>query len=164
MAFAAGMFGVTVSYIDTGSNVVTREYMMNASVTDFTEANTAAVAILADIVPITDAAIPQYRVFQANYEDALTLPASAQVENQASMTVQLEAVGNKKGNLNVPAPKATIFAATSGPQNNIVLMSNANVVNFLANFLSAGAFTTSDGEQITRGLTGKRVHKKSNKG
>lgn len=164
MAWAAGKFGTTVSFIDTGSNVVTREYMMNDSVTTFAEANTAALAIIATITPITDAALPQYRVFQVNYNDALTLPASAQVENQASLTVQLEAVGNKKGNINMPAPKTTIFVGSSGPQNNIVNMASTLVTTFLANFLSAGAFTTSDGEQITRGLDGKRVHKKSTRG
>lgn len=164
MAWAAGMFGVTVSYIDTGSNVVTREYMMDDTVTTSAEAGVAALAIIADIVPITDAALPQYRVFQVFYEDALTLPANAQVENQASMTVQLDAVGNKKGNINVPAPKTAIFIGSSGPQNNIINMAANLVTNFLANFLSAGAFTTSDGEKITRGLDGKRVHKRSTRG
>ncbi len=164
MAWAAGKFGVTVSFIDGGSNVVSREYMMDDTVTDSTEAGVAALAIIADIDPLTDAALPQYRVFQVFYEDALTLPAGVQVENQASLTVQLDAVGNKKGNINVPAPVNTAFVGTTGPQNNIVNMASSLITNFLANFLSAGAFTTSDGEKITRGLDGKRVHKKSTRG
>jgi len=166
MAWLAANFGVIVSFMDGGANIVTREYMMDPDVATFDDAAVAALAIIADITPITDAALPQYRVFQAFQEGSLAIPATTvQVENCASMTVLLAAAGSKKANINMPAPKAAIFVnPTSGPQNNIVNMSNAAVVSFLDNFLAAGSFTVSDGEEITRGLSGKRVHKRSNKG
>lgn len=166
MAFLASNFGVTVSYMDGGANVVTRDYEMDPDVADFDAANVAAVAIVADIVAMTDAALPRYRVYQNNDEGSLVIPATTvQVENTASLTVLLTAAGNKKGNLNVPAPKAAIFVnPVNGPQNNIVNMSATPVVNFLANFEVAGDFTVSDGEEIARGLSGKRVHRRSNKG
>ncbi len=166
MAFLASNFGVTVSFMDGGANVVTRDYEMDESVLTFDDANVAALAILADIVPATDAALPRYRVYQNNDEGTLVIPATTvQVENQASMTVLLTAAGNKKANLNIPAPKAAIFVnPVNGPQNNIVNMSSTIVTDFLANFTVAGDFTVSDGEEISRGLTGKRVHKRSNKG
>ena len=166
MAFLASNFGVTISFMDGGGNVVTRDYEMDPDVATFDDANTAAVALLADVVAMTDAALPRYRVYQNNDEGALVIPATTvQVENQASMTVLLTAAGNKKGNLNMPAPKAAIFVnPVNGPQNNIVNMSATPVTNFLANFEVAGDFTVSDGEEIARGLSGKRVHKRSNKG
>lgn len=166
MAFLASNFGTTVSYMDGGGNVVTRDYEMDADIVTFEDANTAAVALVADIVAMTDAALPRYRVYQNNDEGSLVIPATTvQVENQASMTVLLTAAGNKKANLNVPAPKASIFVnPVNGPQNNIVNMSATPVTNFLANFEVAGDFTVSDGEEIARGLSGKRVHKRSNKG
>jgi len=166
MAFLASNFGVTVSFMDGGANVVTRDYEMDESVLTFDDANTAALAILADIVAATDAALPRYRVYQNNDEGSLVIPATTvQVENQASLTVLLTAAGNKKGNLNIPAPKAAMFVnPTNGPQNNIVNMSSSIVTNFLDNFTVAGDFTVSDGEEISRGLSGKRVHKRSNKG
>lgn len=166
MAFLASNFGCTVSFMDGGANTVTREYEMDESVTTFDDANTAALAILADIVATTDAAIPRYRVFQNNDEGTLVIPATTvQVENQASLTVLLTAAGSKKGNLNIPAPKASLFVnPTNGPQNNIVNMSATAITNFLDNFTVAGDFTVSDGEEISRGLSGKRVHKRSNKG
>lgn len=165
MAWLAAAFGCTVSYIDSGSNVVSREYMMDESITTFDDASTAALALIADIVPATDAALPQYRVFQTYNEGTLVLPTNVQVENCASLTLQLAGAGNKKGNLNLPAPKNALFvSATTGPQNNIVNMGAALVTGFTDNFLAAGKFTISDGEKITRGLSGKRVHKRSNKG
>ncbi len=165
MAWLAAAFGCTVSFIDSGSNVVVRDYTMDESITTFDDAAVAALAIIADIVPITDAALPQYRVFQVFNEGTLVLPTNVQVENCASLTAQLAAAGNKKGNINVPAPKNAIFvSATTGPQNNIVNMGAAIVLAFTDNFLAAGKFTISDGEKITRGLSGKRVHKRSNKG
>lgn len=166
MAFLASNFGATFSFMDGGGNVVTRDYEMDPDVVTFDDANTAALAILTDIQAMTDAALPRYRVYQNNDEGALVIPATTvQVENTASLTVLLTAAGNKKGNLNVPAPKATIFVnPVNGPQNNIVNMSATPVVNFLANFEAAGFFTVSDGEEIARGLSGKRVHRRSNKG
>jgi len=165
MAWLAATFGCTVSYMDGGSNVTTREYMMDPDVATFDDAAVAALAIIAKIVNLTDAALPSYRVFQVFNEGSLVIPAATvQIENCASLTVQLAAAGNKKGNINVPAPKIGAFVGSTGPQSNIVNMGAAIVTEFLANFLVAGSFTVSDGEEITRGLNGKRVHKRSNKG
>jgi len=166
MVFSASNFGVTVTYLDGGANTTTRDFEMDESVIDFDAANTAALAILADIIATTDAALPRYRVYQNNDENSLTIPATTvQIENCASLTVLLAGAGSKKGNLNIPAPKAAMFVnPTNGPQNNIVNMSATIVTDFLANFTVAGDFTISDGEEISRGLSGKRVHKKSSKG
>jgi len=166
MAFLASNFGVTVTYMDGGTNTTVRDYEMDPDIITFEDANVAAVAIVADIVAMTDAALPRYRVYQNNDEGSLVIPATTvQIENTASLTVLLTAAGAKKGNINVPAPKAAIFVnPVSGPQNNIVNMSATPVTNFLANFEVAGDFTVSDGEEIARGLSGKRVHKRSNKG
>jgi len=165
MAFVASNFGVTVSYMDGGSNVVTREYLMDDDIATYEDAEIAATEILADIVPATDAAIPEYRVFQVKREGSLVIPAATvQVENCASMTLLLSTPGNKKANLNLPAPKIALFVGTTGPQSNIVNMGATVVTNFTDNFLAAGKFTISDGETISRGLSGKRVHKKSSKG
>lgn len=166
MAFLASNFGMTVTFMDGGTNTTTRDYEMDPDVGTFEDANVAALAMLADIVPATDAALPRYRVYQNNDEGSLVIPATTvQIENTASLTVLLTAAGAKKGNINLPAPKAALFVnPVSGPQNNIVNMSSNLVTNFLDNFAVAGDFTISDGEEIARGLTGKRVHKRSNKG
>lgn len=165
MAFAAGRFGLTVSYMDNGANVVVRDYFMDETITDYPGAVAAAGDILTDIIAATDAALPQYRVFQVFEEQALVIPGSGvQVENTASMTMLLVAAGSKKGNVNLPAPKAGVFVSTSGPQANQVNTTATVVTNFVDNFIAAGKFVISDGEKVARILEGKRVHKKSTRG
>lgn len=165
MALTGIGFGMTVSYIDNGSNVVSRDYAMDPDITTYEDAEAAAVAMIPDIVAITDAGIPKYRVYQEYQETALVLPGSGvQVENTASITVQLAKPGNQKGNINIPAPKPAMFVALSGPQANIVNTGWGPLVTFTDNFLVAGSFTISDGDEITRMLNGKRVHKKSSRG
>lgn len=166
MAFLASNFGMTVTFMDGGGNTTTREYEMNSSILTFDDADTAAIAMLIDLGLATDAAIPRYRVFQNNDEATLTLPATTvQIENCASLTLLIAASGSKKANLNLPAPKNTLFVSTSpGPQNNIVNLAATPIVNFVAKFLVTGDFTVSDGETVSRSLNGHRVHKKSNKG
>lgn len=167
MAWAAGNFGMFVTFIDSGSNTATREYMMDDTVVDYAGAETAATVMLPLVQATSDAPIAQYRVFKAYAEDALVIPLAVQVENTMSLTVQLQLAGNKKANLNVPAPKSTMFVTGTGPQSNIVNTNNTTnpTLNlFLDQFRAANKFTLSDGEKMSRPLSGKRVHKKSSRG
>jgi hypothetical protein len=165
MALVPGGFGMTVSFLDNGMNQVTREYIMDLDIATYEDAAAAAAAMIPKVVAVTDASLPQYRVFQIFSENALTIPASGvQVEDQASITALLTTPGNKQANINIPAPKPAIFVATSGKQANIVNTANAALVTFTDSFKIVGSFTISDGEEITRLVDGKRVHKKSNRG
>lgn len=165
MAFLAAEFGMMVTFMDGGSNTTVREYMMDADIVTYEDAATAATGMITDIEALTDAEISSYRVFQAMNEGTLVIPpATVQIENCLSLTVLLTSAGNKKANINVPAPKIGAFIATTGPQSNVANTTAAIITNFTDNFLVAGDFTVSDGEEIVRPLDGKRVHKKSNKG
>ena len=167
MAFDAGNFGMNVTFIDSGSNTAPREYMMDDTVTDYAGAEAAAVAAIPVIQATSDAPIASYRVFQVFSEAALVLPATVQVENTMSLTYQLVLAGNKKANLNVPAPKITMFVAATGPQSNVVNTNettNTVLAAFTDLFQIGGKFTLSDGEKSSRILSGKRVHKKSSRG
>jgi hypothetical protein len=167
MAFGAAGFGMSVTFIDSGSNTAVREYMMDSTVTTYDDAETAATAAVPQIQALSDAPIASYRIFQVYDEGALVLPLTVQIENTMSLTYQLELAGNKKANLNVPAPKITMFVAGTGPQSNIVntnTTTNAVLETFTTLFKSAGKFTLSDGEKTTRILSGKRVHRKSSRG
>lgn len=167
MAFSAGFFGMSVTFIDSGSNTAPREYMMDSTITTYDDASAAATAAIPVIQATSDAPIASYRVFQAFSEGALVLPAAVQIENTMSLTYQLVLAGNKKANLNVPAPKITMFIAATGPQSNIVNTNettNTVLAAFTDLFQIGGKFTMSDGEKTSRILSGKRVHKKSSKG
>ena len=165
MTLVGGGFGMTVSFLDNGMNQVTREYMMDPDIVTYEDAAAAAVPLIPKVVAVTDASIPQYRVFQVFSENALVIPASGvQVENQASITALLTTPGNEQANINIPAPKPAMFVALSGKQANIVNTTWPALVTFTDSFLIAGSFTISDGEEISRLVDGKRVHKRSNKG
>lgn len=167
MAFAAAGFGMTVTFVDSGSNTAVREYMMDSTVTTYEMAETAAAAAAPQIQATSDAPIAQYRVFQTYEEAALVLPLDVQIENTMSLTYQLVLAGNKKANLNVPAPKITMFVAATGPQSNIVNTNettNTVLATFTDLFQIAGKFTLSDGEKSSRILSGKRVHRRSSRG
>lgn len=166
MAFEAARFGMSVTFIDSGSNTAPREYMMDETVTTYAEAETAATAMIPQVQATSDAPIASYRIFQEFSEGALVLPSNVQVENTMSLTLQIIAAGNKKANLNVPAPKITMFITGTGPQSNVVNTGTSNTAlnTFLDNFRTAGKFTISDGEKMSRPLSGKRVHKKSSRG
>jgi len=165
MAFVTTGYGVTISYTDAGVNVAPREYNCDSTVSDMDGAIAAVGALLPDAIALTDAGIPKYRIWMEVTNDAFTLPASTvQIENTASMTVLLAALGSEKGNINMPAPKIGAFVSTLGPQQNIVNTQATIVTDFIANFTSAGKFSVSDGEKASGILNGKRVHKKSSRG
>lgn len=167
MAFEAANFGMSVTFIDSGANTAPREYMMDDTVVDYDGAEAAALVMVPSVQALSDAPIASYRVFKAYNEAALVLPATVQIENTMSLTYQLVLAGNKKANLNVPAPKITMFVAATGPQSNIVNTNestNTLLATFTDNFQGAGKFTMSDGEKTSRILSGKRVHKKSSRG
>lgn len=166
MALSGQNFGMTISFVDNGGNQVTREYMMKNTIATYTDAAAAAAAMVPIVDAITGAKISQYRVFQVFEETAFTLPVDAgvQVEDRATFTFLLEGLGSKKAAVNVPAPVIGVFMASSGPGANIVDVNDAAVQAFEDQFKAAGDFRISDGEAVTRLLSGKRTHSRSNKG
>lgn len=167
MAFTEGNFGMNVTFIDSGANTANRDYAMDDTVVDYAGAEAAAILMLPAVQATSDAPIAQYRVYKGYFEDALVLPSTVQIENTMSLTYQLVLAGNKKANLNVPAPKITMFVAGTGPQSNIVNTNettNTVLATFTDMFQTAGKFTLSDGEKASRILNGKRVHRKSSRG
>lgn len=166
MVFTASGFGATYSFVDNGGNQVTRDYDMKPEVATYADASAAATAMQPLIDALTGATMPKYRVYQEFTNTSFVLPGDAgvQVENTASLTYLLQAVGSKKANLNLPAPVIALFVGNSGPTANIVNPANEDLIAFNAQFLAAGAFRLSDGEYIQRFLNGKRVHKRSSKG
>jgi hypothetical protein len=166
MVFTGQNFGAVYSFVDNGGNQVTREYMMKTEVATFADASAAAAAMQPILDALTGATMPKFRVFQEFDNTTFVLPADAgvQVENQASVTFLLEGSGSKKANLNIPAPVIGIFLGNSGPQANIVNLTDASVIAWVAKFLAAADFRISDGEAVARSLSGKRVHKRSSRG
>lgn len=165
MTLSARNFGMTVTFVDNGGNVAVREYYMKDQVATYTDAAAAAAAMIPLLDAFSSATIAQYRVFQVFEESAFNLPASGvQVEDNASLTMQLAGLGNKKANVNVPAPVPGVFLGTSGPTANVIDINDSIVTDFVDVFKSTGDFRISDGEVVSRILSGKRIHKRSSRG
>lgn len=162
MAIATQGFYFNISFVDTGGNVSSKTYQMTAP--DYATAIADAAAALPLFEAVTDAEVSAYRVTEIFAEGTLTLPANAEIENQALITVGITGEPLKSATLTIPAPKAGIMTASSGEGYNVVDASDADLVAWLAMFSTGGNFTISDGEVASGFKGGRRIHRKSNRG
>lgn len=171
MALVTEGFEVQVTLIDNGGNRVVKTYQCDpATVPDFATAQTARLSIRGALEGVSDMEVVGTRLTEIQYEDAIVYPASlVEAENKASLTCQILGQ-NKKANLKIPAPKATLFNGTSGEAANQIDVGDALLVTYVGNFGSAGYFLVSDGEKIDIAVNGsgiikgKRISAKNNNG
>lgn len=163
MALVSQGFELVVSLADTGDNRTNRTYDLVEAA--YADASTDAAALISALNLITDAVVVGYSLNQKFIENALALPANAEIENQAFFAGKITGDPTDSATLSVPAPAAGIFTAASGPGYNIVDMGNTNVTAWIALFATGGTAQLSDGETWdTATVSGKRRHVKSFKG
>lgn len=163
MAITSKGWELSVSLADNGANISTLQYKLRSA--DATEAATDSAAVIAALNAVTDSVISDYYIKHHYSEDAMAYPAAGvQNEDKASITVLLTTGGGKKANLKIPAPVIGIFTAASGGGANVVDMSDADLVTYLNLFKSTGECYISDGEDLSAGVSGKRISAKSNYG
>lgn len=156
-------YQLNVNLVDTGGNITSRTYDLTSA--DAAEAATHSAAVIAALLAVTDAELSSYTVGEKFLENALTYPASAEVENCAEISAKIIGFPNKSAVITIPAPNVGIFTGTTGPAFNIVDISDAALQTFLQLFDGSGPVTISDGESIVvSSAVGRRVHKKSRRG
>jgi hypothetical protein len=131
-----------------------------------TDAATDAATIMAELGPVTDAAIVGYALGE-KFEEDTTFYGSGEIENLASISARVDANEQKFATVKIPAPADGIFIAASGPDYNVVDPADADLVAYLNLFTTEA--TLSDGESLlspgTAGnVTGRRIHRGSRKG
>jgi len=131
-------YRATYTLIDSGGNT-------SEKTLDFTSADQAAFdtdepIARAALIAVTDAVIAGAVMGPVYYENALALPATAEVETKLSLTLRLANKGNQKSNMTIPAPKITLFQGTTGPAKNVVNYGSSNTA--LAAFLDLFRETT----------------------
>lgn len=168
MAFVSQGWKLILSFLDGGANPTTREFKLTA-----TDDNGDLAPVIADVqtivnawVAATDAVLVSQQVTKVTVNDDVTLPAATvQVENNAQISAKIEGIPNKSAVFEVPAPKISMFQATTGPASNIVQFANPPVPALVNIYKAGGQAYISDGETITdQGIKGKRVHHKSTRG
>lgn len=168
MALVSTGYRLTVNIYDHGGNVSTLAWRYRSATTaDFASALSGAVALIADLVTVTNGVIGGYNVTEVFEEDSFALPADGvENENKASITYSISGT-SKKGNLKIPAPIGSgannIFGITGAAANQVNL-SATNLIAYTDNFRVVNQFEVSDGEALDVLLVGKRVSAKNNNG
>jgi len=163
MALAAGRWYTVIELADTGNQRTTMRFEQSAPA-DAAAALAAGTALATDMAAVSDAVIAKYFVYQVYEEDAFALPAAAQIENQALITLSIDDEPSKVGTIRIPAPTIDIFAGATGPNSNIVDGTDADVIALVANWVSEDLYYVSDGEQAEAFISGHRRHMKKSHG
>jgi hypothetical protein len=168
MAVASQGWELVSQWIDTGGNTTQKTDRLTAVDTagDATAVFADVSTILAARVAVTDAHLSSYRVAKIEVEDALTLPTGdVNVEEQLQISAKIDGVPNKSAVIEIPAPKSTLFAETTGPGHNQADFAVTALANFVNLFKAGAQILVSDGEAITdQNIKGRRTHHKSTKG
>lgn len=159
--------------VDESGNSVTKTFYVPTTVWNPATDLWAALQTIRDNLvtaynAVTDALILRAFVTVSQSDDTSILgAANSEVENIASVVANLE-TAPKKATLQIPAPAIGIFQGTTGSPKNIVDIADADLLALIAQYQTTGGkFVLSDGETIadtTPLKSGKRIHRKSNKG
>lgn len=163
MAFISTGWRGEFSLMDNGGNVTKKTYELTAA--DAAAAATDMATILAALTNVTDCEIVGYHAYEQFEEDTVAFPAAGvQKEDQALLTFDIVDNPLKKATHSIPGPKPGIFISTSGPNANILDLSDAAVVAYRQMFQTGGQCYISDGEVAFTLLKGKRRHVQNSNG
>lgn len=160
MALSAGRWFTVIELVETSGKRTTKRFEQSAPA-DAAAALAAATALATDMAAVSDAVVSAYHCYQEYVEDSLSLPASAELQNQAILQFSIDGEPTKSGRVVIPAPKDSLFAASSGPNYDIIDTTDSDVIAFAANWLLDDLYYLSDGETADALLGGKRRHVKA---
>jgi len=168
MAFVDQGWRLVLTFVDSGANTTTRTFELTATddAGDLSPVIDDVQTIVTAWTAATDAILVSQQVTKLTVNDSVVLPAAGvQVENNAQISAKIDGEPNKSAVFEVPAPKITMFQATTGPGSNVVQFAGAPTPALVNIFKTGGQAFISDGEAITdQGIKGKRVHHKSTRG
>lgn len=158
MAFVAqgngNGFFLTVSTIDKNSDSATLTYELQSA--DYATALADSLIIIARLVAVSQVEVVGYSVSTRYVENAIAQPTSGESQIKARVVVRL-ADGQGYASFDIPAPKEEIFMDTVGKANNIVDVTDTDLLNYAALFQAGGKAYISDGETIDVMTEGRKV-------
>ena len=137
---------VTFEMVDAYQRSARKSWQTVDTIADETEALAAAAALATDLGNLTELDILAYTVSPRVVYTDVVVPGANRDEG---VTFQLRKVDNYKDDIKVPGPINSIFDGEGS-----VILTDAAVTAFIANFLTGGDFVFSDGEQATALLKG----------
>lgn len=148
---------VSLTIMDNQSDLSTMSF--ETSATDETEAQAILDLLFAEMPFLTAGQVVGTSIRKDLVENNPVNNAGSDVSIKAKVTVLLTG-GTKKAVLTIPAPNEGIFAAASGPNNNIVDVEDTNLNDFVAVFgatAPGNGALISDGETIDDIISGRRT-------
>lgn len=137
---------VTYEMVDAYNRRTRKTFHTVDTIADEAAAQAAAAALATDLANLTELDILAYNVsLRTVYTDTVTAGAN----KDEGVTFVMRKVDNFNDDIKVPGPINSIFDS-----NGNVDLTDAAVAAFLANFLTGGDFTFSDGEQATQAIRG----------
>lgn len=168
MAFIDKGWHLDLTFQDAGANVTTRRIQLaqNDDAGDLTDVIADVQTIVAAYVAGTDAILIKQTLGKDSVEDSVVLPTtSVNVEENLQVSAKIFGTPNKSAVFEIPAPKISMFLATSGPNRNNANFASGPLPAIVNLYIDDGPALISDGESITaQAIKGKRVHHKSSKG
>jgi hypothetical protein len=168
MALVDVGFSGFANLLDQEGSKSTLEYQLTAA--DVTTALADMTTIIGRLNAVTDAVVSGYGVRQAFAENALVLPAGAEVEKRAVISAIIAGTApTKYANIMIPAPSQGVMVSATGPGARVVDVNDADMIAYLSSFEAGGLATVSDGEVIADSASsgnwyGKKVHRGSRRG
>lgn len=148
---------IGLSLMDNQGDITNIEYETVA--TSEAEAQVILDGIYAAFVLLSQSMIVGTTISKRLVESAPAYNAGADNSTKARTTVLLSG-GTKKATFTIPAPVEGLFTAPSGPNNNVVDVTNTNLLDLMAWFgdqAPGNGALISDGETIDSPIAGRRV-------
>src|SRR5204862_2177030 len=123
MAFIGQAWMLDVTFVDTSGNETNRRIALVSQDVDgdLTDVIADVQTIMTALIAASDAHVSKQTLSKTSVEDSFTLPTGdVNVEENAQLSMKIFGTPNKSAVFEIPAPKATLFAGTSGPLFNVV--------------------------------------------
>ncbi|AXH77632.1 MAG: hypothetical protein [Caudoviricetes sp.] len=149
---------LTVTLQDRNMDYATLTYELRA--TNDIEAEAERAAIFTALGDVSQGVIVGYALSERYVNDSIGIPAAGEVEVKARVSYQMKDSFHK-GTFDIPAPKETIFVATTGKGNKVLDITNADVIAYADVFRAAGVSYIGGGNSLEYLLEGRKVTSRS---
>lgn len=139
---------VSVTMIDDYGRTTKRVYEIETQV-DLATYTAAVAALLVDIQAVSDLGVVRADLILDGITAGYAVTAGANVDVGATFSGLIDGGNGKKASLKLPGIKAAVVNADG-----TVDLTDADVIAYLANWLTAGDYMLSDGETISSWLRG----------
>lgn len=151
-------FFLTVTLYDRNQDDAPLTYELRSA--DMAAAEADALIVLAALDPVTQGIPVSYSVQKRYVQSPISLPAGGEMQIKARVAFRL-AGGQGNETFDIPAPAEGIFVSPTGKSNNIVDVTDTDLITYANLFKASGKCFISDGEDLDEMTEGRKVSSKT---